>query len=43
MKSITGSCAMVPQFEQNAIEDGIILIKYFLDVSQDEQGVSWPG
>ncbi len=27
----------VPQFEQNAIEDGIILIKYFLDVSQDEQ------
>jgi polyphosphate kinase 2 len=28
---------MVPQFEQNAIDDGIILIKYFLDVSQDEQ------
>jgi len=28
---------MAPQFEQNAIEDGIILVKYFLDVSQEEQ------
>ena len=27
----------VPQFEQSAIEDGVILIKYFLDVSQIEQ------
>jgi polyphosphate kinase 2 len=26
-----------PSFEQNMIEDGITLIKYFLDVSQEEQ------
>ena len=26
-----------PMFEQHMIEDGIILIKYFLDVSQEEQ------
>jgi polyphosphate kinase len=26
-----------PSFEQHMIEDGIILIKYFLDVSQEEQ------
>jgi len=28
---------VTPAFEQNAIEDGIILIKYFLDVSSKEQ------
>jgi polyphosphate kinase 2 len=28
---------VTPAFEQNAIEEGIILIKYFLDVSSEEQ------
>ncbi|CAH1660986.1 MAG: polyphosphate kinase 2 [Chelatococcus sp.] len=28
---------LVPSFEQEMIENGIILLKYFLDVSQDEQ------
>lgn len=28
---------LVPSFERELIDDGIILIKYFLDVSQDEQ------
>lgn len=28
---------LVPPFEQEIVENGIILLKYFLDVSQDEQ------
>ena len=28
---------LVPSFEKKIVENGIILLKYFLDVSQDEQ------
>src|SRR6478736_7025068 len=28
---------LVPSFEQEIVENGVILLKYFLDVSQDEQ------